>query len=98
DYGYCRHSLYWSSDTELSATTMVATLALNPCVRHAWVFGVLSVTEVVSKGHAAALPRQWQSITLAPMPKGAKITFHGMAREVREQWRNQGLPDRKSVV
>lgn len=91
---WCRFGqrLYLLSATELAATTKVATVALKPGVRHAWGVGVLSVTEGVSKGHAAALPRQWQSITLAPMPKGAKITFHGMAREVREQWRNQGLP------
>src|SRR5699024_12752171 len=75
---WCRFGqrLYLLSATELAATTKVATVALKPGVRHAWGVGVLSVTEGVSKGHAAALPRQWQSITLAPMPKGAKITFH----------------------
>lgn len=87
-----RQRLYLLSAAQLAATTEATTVPLVDGARYTWGAGVLSVAKGVSSGHGAALPLHWASITLAPVPLGAKVPCQGMAREVREVWRSQGLP------
>lgn len=91
---WCRFGqrLYLLSAAELAPSASELTVPLVAGARYAWGIGCLSVADGISNGLGAALPKRWSAITLAPLPKGAKITYQGMARDVREVWRSQGLP------
>src|SRR5699024_11417832 len=69
-------------------------LQLLPKAQFQWGQGQLVVdkTNTMATEQRLYLPVEMETITLAPVPKGARLKIKGHHRQVREIWRTQGLP------
>lgn len=92
---FCRYAegLFLLTPQEMAATQHTEVVQLQPQTQFEWGQGVLTVDKAANLGaeRVLRLPLAYQHITLAPVPKGAKLQVNGHHRQVRECWRAQGL-------
>lgn len=89
---FCRHGnvLYLLTHEEFAPTVHTMTVSLRQSGRYRWGQGELLVGS--PQEDSIYLPAHVKHIELGPVPKGAKLKVRGHHRQVRELWREQGLP------
>lgn len=92
---FCRHAgrLFLLTPQEAAATLSKKEIQLVPQARYQWGQGTLMVDKAkkLESHQALCLPLGVKHLTLAPVPKGAKLYVKGLHRQVREVWRALGL-------
>ncbi len=90
---FCRHggALYLMSHEEHAPTRTHQNITLQENQTHTWGQGMLSV-KLTTGAAPLRLPATLNGLTLAPVPKGARLKVRGYHRCVREAWRAQGIP------
>lgn len=89
---FCRHGgvLYLLTEEELAPTMHTMTVDLHQGGQYRWGQGELLVG--AAQEDSICLPAHIKHIELGPVPSGTKLKIRGHHRQVRELWREQGLP------